>query len=71
MTFRLVYLPFVLAKDWNSNVQPFSNLGQISYRPKVAGPQKAVHAESCSYFLLFVPKFRCSLKKNGLHLFSY
>ena len=70
MTFRLVYLSIVLTKGWNRDVQPFSNLDQILYRAKVGGPQKTVHAESCSDFLLFVPKFRCSLKIKGLHLFS-
>ena len=31
---------------------------------KVVWPQKAVHAESCSDFLIFLLKFRCSQKKN-------
>ena len=44
--------------------KPFSKLGQISYRAEVGAPQKAVFAESCSDFLIFVPKFRCSLKKK-------
>ena len=72
MTFRLVYISFVLAKGVNRDVQPFFHLGEISYRAKVGGPQKAVHAESCFDFLLFVPKFRCFLKKKkGLHQFSF
>ena len=71
MTFRLVYLSFVLTKGWNRVVQPFSNLGQISFRAKVGGPQKAVHSESCSDFLLLDAKFRCfPKKKKSLHLFS-
>ena len=47
MTFRLVSLSFVLTKGWNKDVQTFSNLGQISFRAKVGGPQKAVHGEFC------------------------
>ena len=39
----------------------FEVLGQTSYRAEVGGPQKAVCAKSCSDFLSFVPKFRCSL----------
>ena len=69
MTFRLAYLSFVLTKTWKRDVQPFSNLGKILYHAKVGGPQKVVQAKFCSYFLLFVPKFRCSLKK-GLPLES-
>ena len=47
MTFRLVSLSFVLTKGWNKDVQTFSNLGQILFRAKVGGPQKAVHGEFC------------------------
>ena len=46
MTFKLVYLSFLLTKGCNKNVQLFSNLGQILYRAKVGGRQKTVHAES-------------------------
>ena len=46
------------------DVQPFSKLEQISYRAQVGGPQKAIYAESCFNFLIFVAKFRCSLKKR-------
>ena len=42
-----------------------SKLGEILYRAEVGGLQKAVCAESCSDFLSFVPKLRCSLKKRS------
>ena len=72
VTFRLVYLSIVLKKVGIRMSHLFSNSGQILYRAKVGRPQKAVHAKSCSDFLLFVPKFWCSQKKKekGLHLFS-
>ena len=45
-------------------VQPCFNLGQILNQAKVAGPQKACHAESRCNFLIFVSKFKCSVKKK-------
>ena len=45
-------------------VQPCFNLGQILNQPKVAGPQKACHAESRCNFLIFVSKINCSVKKK-------
>ena len=49
---------------YTRDVQPFSNLGQILCQAKVDGPQKAVHVESRSNFLISVPSFRCSLKRK-------
>ena len=45
-------------------VQPYFNLGQILNQAKVAGPQKACHAESRCNFLIFVSKIKCSVKKK-------
>ena len=45
-------------------VQPCFNLGQILNQAKVAGPQKACHAESRCNFFIFVSKIKCSVKKK-------
>ena len=42
----------------------FFQFGPNFISSQFVGPQKAVHAESCFNFLIFVPKFRCSPKKN-------
>ena len=45
-------------------VQPCFNLSQILNQAKVAGPQKACHAESRCNFFIFVSKIQCSVKKK-------
>ena len=41
---------FALIYRLHQRCQSFSNLRQILYRAKIGGPQKVVHAESCSDF---------------------
>ena len=45
-------------------VLPCFNLGQILSQAKVAGPQKACHAESRCNFFISVSKIKCSVKKK-------